>query len=239
MLSSLAWGIVNLTAFLAMMTNSLLSAFPVGLYGITPEWADTARLLTAVEAAHAGGMQVLQYRRKQGSESERQAQLHSLSQLCQSLDLPLLLNDHWQWASQYSIQGVHLGKDDGSIEQARLQLGPTAFLGSSCYNSLELAQQAWQQGANYVAFGAVYPSSVKPDAPRAQLSTIRAARQWSDSLDLPIKPRIVAIGGINVDNATAVIQAGAHSLAVISGLFEASDVRLQAQRYAQLFAALR
>lgn len=219
------------------MTKALLPVFPTGLYGITPEWTDTERLLAAVAAAHAGGMQVLQYRRKLGSEAERQAQLASLSELCRSLQLPLLVNDHWQWATQYALQGAHLGKDDGSLQQARQQLGSSALLGSSCYNSLELAQQAWQQGANYVAFGAVYPSSVKPNAPRAELSTIQAARQWADSLGTPHTPRIVAIGGITIDNAAAVIQAGAHSLAVISGLFEASDVRLQAQRYTQLFPA--
>lgn len=217
------------------MTEHNASIFPTGLYGVTPEWSDTNRLLDAVAAAHQGGLQILQYRRKHGQTSERLEQLTALSQLCISLGLPLLVNDHWQWAQQLPIHGAHLGGDDGSLQEARIALGNTALLGRSCYNSLELAQQAWDHGANYVAFGAVYPSSVKPKAPRADLSTITAAREWSDSLASPNRPRIVAIGGITIDNAAAVIQAGAHSLAVISGLFEAPDIRLQAQRFAQLF----
>ncbi len=143
------------------MTDSTPLRFPAGLYGITPDWDDTPRLLRAVRAAHDGGLKVLQFRRKQGSQEALHQQLTQLSELCASLELPLLINDHWSWALQFPVQGAHLGKDDGDLIQARHALGQHALLGRSCYNSLELARQALAEGADYIAFGAVFPSSVK------------------------------------------------------------------------------
>lgn len=148
------------------MTDATTLRFPAGLYGITPEWDDTSRLLNAVRAAHEGGLQVLQFRRKNGPEPIRQQQLKELIKLCLSLDLPLLVNDHWSWAQEFDVQGAHLGKSDGELTQARQALGPQALLGRSCYNSLDLARQALADDADYIAFGAMYPSSVKPEAPR-------------------------------------------------------------------------
>lgn len=217
------------------MTNALKPSFPAGLYGITPEWSDTARLLDAVRAAHAGGLQALQYRRKQAEAPERRTQLQSLAELCVTLGLPLLINDDWQWVNEFPVQGAHLGKEDGSLTEARGLLGKHALLGSSCYDSLLLAQQAQRQGADYVAFGAIYPSKVKPEAPPAALETLSQARVWCASLPPEQRPCIVAIGGISPENAAAVIDAGAQSLAVISALFEAPDVYRRAQQFQQLF----
>ncbi len=219
------------------MTDSTPLRFPAGLYGITPDWDDTPRLLRAVRAAHDGGLNVLQFRRKQGSQEALHQQLTQLSELCASLELPLLINDHWSWALQFPVQGAHLGKDDGDLIQARHALGQHALLGRSCYNSLELARQALAEGADYIAFGAVFPSSVKPDAPRAELDTLRQARQLCQDQDRSRRAAVVAIGGITPDNAPALLEAGVDSLAVISSLFEADDVRATAQRFTDLFLA--
>src|SRR5690606_36579822 len=113
------------------------------------------------------------------------------SELCASLELPLLINDHWSWALQFPVQGAHLGKDDGDLIQARHALGQHALLGRSCYNSLELARQALAEGADYIAFGAVFPSSVKPDAPRAELDTLRQARQLFQDQDRSRRAAVV------------------------------------------------
>lgn len=219
------------------MTDTPFLRFPAGLYGITPDWDDTPRLLRAVRAAHDGGLTVLQFRRKQGTQQALQQQLAQLSELCASLDLPLLINDHWSWALQFPVQGVHLGKDDGELIQARHTLGQHALLGRSCYNSLDLARQALAEGADYIAFGAVFPSSVKPEAPRAELDTLRRARQLCLEQGRSHRAAVVAIGGITPDNAPALLEAGVDSLAVISSLFDTADVRATAQRFTDLLHA--
>src|SRR3546814_8782344 len=87
--------------------------FPRVLYGITPDWPDTDRLLQAIEAAHAGGMAVLQWRRKTGERPARLAQLDRVHELCQRLGLLLIVNDDWRLAADIDADGVHLGRDDG------------------------------------------------------------------------------------------------------------------------------
>ncbi|HRL22474.1 thiamine phosphate synthase [Alcaligenes sp. SDU_A2] len=219
------------------MTDTTPLRFPAGLYGITPDWDDTPRLLRAVQAAHDGGLKVLQFRRKKGDKQALRQQLTQLAELCASLALPLLINDHWAWALQYPVQGAHLGKDDGDLIQARHTLGQHALLGRSCYNSIALARQALDQGADYIAFGAMFPSSVKPDAPRAELDTLRQARLLCQDQSRSKRAAVVAIGGITPDNAAALIHAGVDSVAVISSLFDTPDVRATAQRFTDLFRA--
>ncbi len=212
--------------------------FPAGLYGVTPEWDDTARLLNAVRAAHEGGLQVLQFRRKNGPEPIRQQQLKELIKLCLSLDLPLLVNDHWSWAQEFDVQGAHLGKSDGELTKARQALGPQALLGRSCYNSLDLARQALADDADYIAFGAMYPSSVKPEAPPAELNTLRQARLLCQEQEHEgRRAAIVAIGGITPEKMPELLEAGVDSVAVISSLFETSDIRATAQRFTDYFHA--
>lgn len=207
--------------------------FPRGLYGITPEWADTGRLLAAIEAAHEGGMVALQWRRKQGERAEQLAQLERIHALSQRLGLLLIINDDWRLAADINADGVHMGRTDGSIVQARLALGSEKIIGCSCYNDLGLAAQRLHEDVDYIAFGALYPSLVKPDAVHVTLEQIRQAR----ALTLAHQPRtaVVAIGGLTPDNAAAVIDAGADSIAVISALFEAADIRYAARRCAALF----
>jgi thiamine-phosphate pyrophosphorylase len=128
-----------------------------------------------------------------------------------------------------NADGLHLGAEDGSLAATRKRLGSARILGASCYDRLERALEAERLGADYVAFGSFFPSSVKPGAVRAPLALLRHAKR---SLSVPV----VAIGGITLDNAPQLIAAGADGVAVVSALFGADDVRLAARRFSALFA---
>lgn len=211
--------------------------FPRGLYGITPEWDDTARLLEAVRAAHAGGMQVLQWRRKKAAQNTtlHQTQRQAIVNLCSELNLPLIINDDWQLALDLHTAGAHLGRDDGALAEARAGLTATQWLGSSCYNQPTLADQALKIGVDYVAFGTAYVSSIKPDAPRATLDIYRQGRKLCEQYATDSRAALVAIGGITAENAAPLIEAGVDSIAVISSLFEADNVYAEAQAFSRLF----
>jgi thiamine-phosphate pyrophosphorylase len=202
--------------------------FPGGLYALTPETADTERLLTQVEAALAGGVAAVQYRDKSDDVARRHEQASELVALCRRFHVPLIVNDDLRLADLCDADGVHLGRDDASLREARIILGRDKFVGASCYQSLELAQAAQAAGADYVAFGSFYPSPTKPAAPRADLALLHQATQ---ALRVPI----VAIGGITLGNAPSLLDAGADSLAVLSALFDAPDIRAAARALNQLF----
>ena len=208
----------------------LKPAFPSGLYAITPETAETERLLTQVEAALAGGAAAVQYRDKSKDVARRHEQASELLTLCQEFGVPLIINDDLRLADLCGAAGVHLGRDDGSVAKARVILGPDKFIGASCYQSLEMARAAQDEGADYIAFGSFYPSVTKPQAVRAETSLLRAAQS---AIQIPI----VAIGGITPANALALLDAGADSLAVLSALFDAPDIRAAAHAFNQLFAS--
>jgi thiamine-phosphate pyrophosphorylase len=212
--------------------------FPRGLYGVTPDWADTDRLLAAIEQAHAGGMTALQWRRKLGAPADLRAQARAVRDLCLRLGLVLIVNDDWRLAADLDADGAHLGRDDGAVAQARLALGSDKLIGCSCYDQPELAARRLRDDADYIAFGALYPSGVKPDAVRATLDHVRAGRALVEqpaTTGGTRRPAVVAIGGITPDNAAPVIQAGADSVAIISALFDAPDIRAAARRFAALF----
>jgi len=203
--------------------------FPGGLYALTPETADTERLLTQVEAALAGGVAAVQYRDKSGDVARRHEQASELVALCRRFGVPLIVNDDLRLADLADADGVHLGREDASLREARIILGRDKFVGASCYQSLELAQAAQAAGADYVAFGSFFASPTKPAAPRADLALLHQATQ---ALRVPI----VAIGGITLANAPSLLDAGADSLAVLSALFDAPDIRAAARDLNQLFA---
>jgi thiamine-phosphate pyrophosphorylase len=202
--------------------------FPGGLYALTPETADTERLLTQVEAALAGGVAAVQYRDKSGDVARRHEQASELVALCRRFHVPLIVNDDLRLADLCDADGVHLGREDGSLREARIILGTGKFIGASCYQDLELAQAAQAAGADYVAFGSFFPSPTKPAAGRAELALLHQAAQ---ALRVPI----VAIGGITLGNAPSLLDAGADSLAVLSALFDAPDIRAAARDLNQLF----
>ena len=206
-----------------------LHPFPGGVYAITPETADTARLLAQVEAALAGGVAAVQYRDKSTDVARRHEQASELVALCRRFGVPLIVNDDLRLADLADADGVHLGRDDGSLREARIILGSKKFVGATCYQSVDLARAAQEAGADYVAFGSFFPSPTKPDAPRASLDLLRAARA---AIQVPI----VAIGGITLDNGLTLVEAGADSLAVLSAVFDVPDIQARARALNQLFA---
>jgi thiamine-phosphate pyrophosphorylase len=194
-----------------------------GLYAITPDTPNTAQLITEVRAALAGGAALVQYRNKRADEALRHEQAAHLLALCREFKRPLIIND----------DGVHLGREDGEWRVARAALGPDKILGISCYNELDRAAAAVEAGADYIAFGAMFVSSTKPQAVAAPLSLLTEAR----ALGRPI----AAIGGITLATAPQVIAAGADMLAVISDLFhgdgddDGDDIRTRARDFSALF----
>jgi len=194
-----------------------------GLYAITPEAPDA--LLEKVEAALQGGIAALQYRDK--LSAGRAARASAVRALTARYKVPFIVNDDIDLALAIGADGVHLGREDGDLAAAR-QRTRGLLLGASCYDSLERARSAVAAGADYIAFGSVFPSPTKPDAARAPLTLFREAR----ALGVPL----CAIGGITLENARRVVEAGADLLAVISDLFFADDVASQAHRYAKVFA---
>ncbi|MFJ3464844.1 thiamine phosphate synthase [Achromobacter spanius] len=201
--------------------------FPAGLYGVTPEWDDTDRLLKAVRDAAAGGMRSLQLRRKNVPDAVRAAQARALAPLCRELGVVFLINDDWRLALDVGADGAHVGRDDESLAHIRREAGPDLILGGSSYDDLTRARELLDAGADYIAFGAMFASTVKPDTVRAPLSVLTEARRLADERDAP-RPAVVAIGGITPANAPLVAQAGADSIAVITALFEAPSVRAAA-----------
>ena len=198
-----------------------------GLYAITPDEADTDRLLARVEIVLRAGASWLQYRNKAASDDLRAEQALALQPLCRSLAVPLIINDDWALAAAIGAAGAHLGEDDGELALARHELGPDAILGASCYDDLAIARQAVFAGASYVAFGAFFPSPTKPNARRAAPELLQEAA----ALGVPR----VAIGGITPDNARPLIAAGADLLAVISGVFDAPDPAAATRAYLSCF----
>lgn len=207
-----------------------MHTLPRGLYLITDsQLVPQDKFVATVEQAILGGAKVIQYRDKRNTRIVRYQQAHALHELCLHYHIPLIINDDLDLAEQVGAEGVHLGKDDMRQYAQRL-IETTVFIGVSCYNQVDQAQQAIIQGATYVAFGRFFPSPTKPHATPATLEILQQARQL---LDIPI----VAIGGITPENGKSLIAAGADNLAVISGVFGQPDVRAAAASYAHLFSA--
>ena len=199
-----------------------------GLYAITPEHADGARLLSEVEAALVGGCRIVQYRDKTSAMPECVARARALRKLTRRHNAKLLINDDLALTVLVEANGVHLGKDDGNLMAARAMLGPNRILGASCYADFAAAQAAEAAGVDYVAFGAVHPSPTKPNAPLAGSDLFFAAKSR-------LSVASCAIGGITLANAPPLIAAGADLLAVITDLFSAPDITARATAYQRLF----
>lgn len=199
-----------------------------GLYAVTPEEADTDRLVDRVETAIAGGAAIVQYRSK-AADAVRAEQAQALLRICRRRRVPLIVNDSAAVAASIDADGVHVGRADTTVARARALLGAGKIVGASCYDSLAAGRQAESDGADYVAFGSFFPSSVKPAAVRPPLSLITDAKR---SLRIPV----AAIGGVTVGNAQLLVDAGADLLAVITALFAAPDVYRAARAFSSLYA---
>ena len=180
------------------------------LYLITND--DPVELLLAkLEGAMAnGGIAVLQYRRKKVAKQDQIYEIEYMKAMCAEYGVLFVINDDLEMAVKYGV-GVHLGQDDGSIVEAVARLPKNVLIGRSCNNSLELAEQAIADGANYVAFGAIYATDSKPEAGNIGLETLKLAKE---KLNVPL----CAIGGLTVENSKEVIESGADYCAVISDI---------------------
>ncbi|MCB1939012.1 MAG: thiamine phosphate synthase [Rhodocyclaceae bacterium] len=201
---------------------------PHGLYLVTPECDDDARLAARVGAALTGRPVLVQYRNKRAAAAQRLAQASQLRMLCRAAGVPFIVNDDVALALEVDADGVHIGRDDGAVDAVRARIG-ARLLGVSCYNDFARAEAAAAAGADYVAFGAMFASSTKPAAPPADIALLTRARAA-----LPVG--VVAIGGIALDNAPALVAAGASQLAVVSDVFDAPDPGARAAAYRALYA---
>ncbi|MET0105844.1 MAG: thiamine phosphate synthase [Sedimenticola sp.] len=200
-----------------------------GLYAITDSTlAANSSIIDQAAQALAGGARVIQYRDKSGDDQKRLSEAGALLTLCRQHHAPLIINDDVELAARIGAEGVHLGKDDTDIQAARTILGKQAIIGISCYNQFDRASIAQEAGADYIAFGRFFNSTVKPDAVQAQPDLLRLAKR---ELKLPT----VAIGGITPENGGALIEAGADMLAVIHGVFGQPDIRAACERFNELF----
>lgn len=203
-----------------------------GLYAVTDELLiPETGFVDRVTAALRGGARVVQYRDKSENRDKRLRQAIGLMSICRDHSATLVINDDVQLAHQIGAPAVHLGQGDLNVRLARLHLGPEVLIGVTCHNSLELAISAQLAGADYVAFGGFHASPTKPGAVQATPDLLRSARK---RLALPV----VAIGGITPENGKFLVRAGAHALAVVSGIFDQPDaksVEAAAKRYTRLF----
>jgi len=204
-----------------------------GLYAIADgAYLRPDELLPGVERALQGGASVIQYRDKHAAPEARLQRALALSYLCERYLVPLIVNDDPVLARQVGAAGVHLGRDDADLIEARAILGEDAIIGVSCYDEFDRAARATVSGADYVAFGSMYPSITKPAAVRANSDLLCRAKA-------ELAVAVVAIGGITPENSVALIHAGADAVAVIEGVFGQTDIRAAANAYARLFPRMQ
>jgi thiamine-phosphate pyrophosphorylase len=202
-----------------------------GVYLLTPDTDERGfgRVMEVTRQALDAGVRVIQYRNKTASPQRQNEEAGRVVALAHSAGALAIVNDDLDIALATGADGLHLGRDDGSLEGARGQLKNGRLLGASCYDDLERARHAVAAGADVLAFGSVFASATKPAAVRAPLALLTRARDCWPAL------RIVAIGGIGAANISEVAAAGAHAAAVISAVFDAADPRRAAEELMQQF----
>ncbi|HOX89321.1 MAG TPA: thiamine phosphate synthase [Burkholderiaceae bacterium] len=205
------------------------------MYAITPDATGAAfeRVLASTAAALECGVGVVQFRNKAAHAAERLRQAERLRRLTREAGAALFVNDDIELALAVDADGLHAGRDDGTLSDLRKRLGPGRLLGASCYAEPQRAELAAAAGADVLAFGAVFTSNVKPHAVHAPLELLGAARARHP------QQRIVAIGGIAQHNIEQVAAAGAHAAALISALYDAADAAAAARLLVLAFAAGR
>lgn len=199
-----------------------------GLYIVTPDWDDTQKLIDVTELALRGGAALVQYRHKNAGPALRREQAERLLALCRRYQRPFIVNDYVDLCVALDADGVHVGGTDDSIAQVRAALGPGKLVGASCYGSLQLARDAHQAGASYVAFGGFYPSRVKKYPVTTPVEIITQSKA-----EVPL-PSVV-IGGMTQQNSVPLVAAGADMVAVISSVYMAADPKAAAGEFTRLF----
>lgn len=199
-----------------------------GLYLVTPDWDDTAKLLTVTEAALRGGAALVQYRHKTASPELRSEQAEAVLILCRRYTRPLIINDHVDLCLALDADGIHVGGKDESVAAIRAKVGPTKIVGASCYGSMELAREAFYSGASYIAFGGFYSSLVKKYPVTTSHDIVAQAKR---EIALPS----VVIGGMTAQNAAPLVVQGADMVAAISSVYLAVDPEAAARDLVALF----
>lgn len=200
--------------------SNILTPNIQGIYAITPDTIDTSLLVESIELVLLSGVKILQYRNKIVSNTQAIRQAEQLQEICKRHHSLFIINDNLQMAKDINADGVHLGKDDFNMMNNNLQKIRqesnliNKIIGISCYNNLDLASTAIQQQADYIAFGAVFPSSTKVNAPKVAIEILNEA---THRFNAPI----VAIGGINFKNIEILISnTKINCFAMINALFE-------------------
>lgn len=196
-----------------------------GLYVIADiDCTGADNIISKTDEVLTAGVKIIQYRDKVSTQSDRYKIAENLRKLTHEHSSLLLINDDTQLATSIDADGIHLGKDDMSIQEARSILGDNKIIGASCYASYMNAQPAIDASADYIAFGSFFSSSTKPDAPRANIDLLQRAKQ-------DFKVPVCAIGGITPQNAAPLLAAGTDMIAVIRGVFSASSPKQAVQEY--------
>ena len=215
------------------VTQEFASAFApqeriaVKLYLISPQAVGGSfpdRLRAALEPGLASAFQL---RVKDTDEHELARLAEPLQRICADADVAFIVNDSVSLAKRLGADGVHLGQSDGDIREARALLGPSAQIGRTCHDSRHIAMEAGDAGADYVAFGAFYPTTTKPSDYRPDPSILR---WWSTLFEIPC----VAIGGITADNAKPLVEAGADFLAVCQAVWGKEDSAAAVSEFEQI-----
>ena len=202
-----------------------------GLYAITNESLMPVNVFHSMaEAALVSGTKIIQYRDKSHDTEKRIQQANELRALCNKYNATLIINDDIELTLKSHADGIHLGKDDTSINEARKRLGPNKIIGVSCYNKISLAEKAIMDGADYIAFGSFFGSSIKPDAPKADAKLIATIKEHYDT-------PICCIGGITTNNCHTLLSESADMLAVISELFSSPKISDIQKKCAQFLSA--
>lgn len=199
-----------------------------GLYIVTPDWDDTAQLISATELALNQGAALVQYRHKTAAPELRREQAAALLALCRRHDVPLIINDHVALCLELDADGIHVGGTDASIAEVRRAVGPDRIVGASCYGTLALAHAAWKDGASYVAFGGFYPSRVKKYDFRTEPEIVAQSKR---EIPLPV----VVIGGITLENSAPLVAQGADMVAVISSVYLVPENERRTRELAGLY----
>jgi thiamine-phosphate pyrophosphorylase len=200
-----------------------------GLYLITDETLtpyDTIK--TQLIPAFENGCKIVQLRNKHSGEEELLQTALKIKALCDEYNITYIINDNIDLVREIDADGVHIGRDDEELSLARRLLGKKKIIGVSCYGDVMLAKEMEHRGADYVAFGAFFTSSTKPNAPTINIDVMRQAKKL---LRIPS----CAIGGITLDNAPELISRDADMLAVISDVWQ-HDIATQCKQYESLFS---
>ena len=186
------------------------------LYLISPPAIDDGFVVRLAEAIDGGGVAAFQLRLKDVDDHAIARAAEPLQKLCAERDVAFIINDNMALAKSLGADGLHLGQGDGDPREARKLLGPSVQIGVTCHDSRHLAMEAGEAGADYVAFGAFYPTTTKETFHRPDPSILS---WWTTVFELPC----VAIGGITADNAAPLVKAGADFLAVSGAVWSHPD----------------